>query len=281
MSDRNHYQVLGVSPTAATPQIRTAYRQLAYLLHPDRQSDSTEAERALAERRMREVNAAWATLSDDSRRTDYDRTLHRQRQSSGSSSADSSGTATSGTGPAASRSRAAGFGTAGSGQPGSRADGTRSTASSASSSRGRHSSAGSSDEWWDSDDPDAAFLQARAAELDPDEPDLSASQHWLLRRGPIVLVLVVGLVIFVASAYAGRSTGDPATATTPPPPVVADSNCVKFFPDGVAAYNVSCDGRFDATIVRELPGASSVGTCSAEGLKYASMRNKFFCVDPS
>jgi len=269
VADRNHYQVLGVSPSAATPQIRTAYRQLAYLLHPDRQSDSTEAERKLAERRMREVNAAWSTLSDQARRSDYDRALGRRTASTGSSRGRSSGTGQSETGPSGAGSSGAGAATSNSGH-------ARSSASSKSGSAGS-----ASGEWWDSDDPDVAFLEARAAEIDRDEPDLSGPQHWRLRRGPIVLVLVVGLVIFVASAYAGKSTGNSATATTPPPPVVADSDCVKFFPDGVAAYNVSCDGRFDATIVRELPGASSVGTCSAEGLKYASMRNKFFCVDPS
>ena len=72
---RTHYQVLGVRATANQGEIRRAHRQLAYLLHPDRQSGSTDAERRLAERRMREVNAAWTTLSDPVKRTAYDRSL--------------------------------------------------------------------------------------------------------------------------------------------------------------------------------------------------------------
>ncbi len=72
---RTHYEVLGVTPTSSAAQIRAAHRQLAQLLHPDRQSGASPAERQLAERRMREVNAAWTTLSDPDRRSAYDRSL--------------------------------------------------------------------------------------------------------------------------------------------------------------------------------------------------------------
>ena len=72
---RTHYQVWGGTAAAPPPEIRRSYRQLAYLLHPDRQGGGTPAEQRLAERRMREVNAAWTTLSDPVRRRDYDRTL--------------------------------------------------------------------------------------------------------------------------------------------------------------------------------------------------------------
>ena len=61
--------------TASPDEIRRAHRQLARVLHPDRLAGSSPAERALAERRMREVNAAWTTLSDPARRADYDREL--------------------------------------------------------------------------------------------------------------------------------------------------------------------------------------------------------------
>jgi len=81
--DRTHYQVLGVPNSAGAEQIRRAHRQLARVLHPDRQSGASPAERTLADRRMREVNAAWTVLSDPARRRDYDRTLlaARTRQS--------------------------------------------------------------------------------------------------------------------------------------------------------------------------------------------------------
>lgn len=73
--ERTHYQVLGVSRSASADEIRRAHRQLAQLLHPDRQGAAGPAERNLAERRMREVNAAWTVLSDPARRADYDRSL--------------------------------------------------------------------------------------------------------------------------------------------------------------------------------------------------------------
>jgi len=70
-----HYQQLGVSPSASTATIREAYLRLARLLHPDQAATVSAAERRLAERRMREVNAAWAVLRDPERRRAYDRTL--------------------------------------------------------------------------------------------------------------------------------------------------------------------------------------------------------------
>ncbi len=61
-----------MSPSASTEEVRTAYRALAGRLHPDRVIDGTPAERALAERRMREVNEAWRVLQDPARRRQYD-----------------------------------------------------------------------------------------------------------------------------------------------------------------------------------------------------------------
>jgi hypothetical protein len=101
---RTHYEVLGVPPNASAQRVRAAHRQLAQLLHPDRQGSASAAERQLAERRMREVNAAWTVLSDPDRRRAYDRSLRASSSSGPSSSGPSaagpsSGRATSGEDP--------------------------------------------------------------------------------------------------------------------------------------------------------------------------------------
>ncbi len=77
-----HYQRLGVVRSASTDEVRIAYRELARRLHPDRQGEATRAERALADRRMREINEAWHTLGDPVRRRRYDETLQTSRRPS-------------------------------------------------------------------------------------------------------------------------------------------------------------------------------------------------------
>ncbi|MEJ7585847.1 MAG: J domain-containing protein [Acidimicrobiales bacterium] len=79
-----HYQRLGVSPASSTEEVRAAYRVLARRLHPDRQSGANPAERALADRRMREINEAWRALGDPVRRRSYDESLRGPRGPAGS-----------------------------------------------------------------------------------------------------------------------------------------------------------------------------------------------------
>jgi hypothetical protein len=69
----NHYEELGLTPEASTDEIRHAYRQLVRLLHPDHCTD--EALRHAAELQMRRLNSLLATLTDEERRTAYDRSL--------------------------------------------------------------------------------------------------------------------------------------------------------------------------------------------------------------
>jgi hypothetical protein len=92
---RTHYEVLGVPQNASAQRVRAAHRQLAQLLHPDRQGSASTAERQLAERRMREVNAAWTVLSDPDRRRAYDRSLRASSASGRSAAGPSPGRATS------------------------------------------------------------------------------------------------------------------------------------------------------------------------------------------
>lgn len=68
---RDFYEVLGVSRDASPDDIKKAYRKLAKQYHPDTNSDPKAAEQ------FREVAAAYEVLSDNEKRTRYDRFGHR------------------------------------------------------------------------------------------------------------------------------------------------------------------------------------------------------------
>ncbi|EAW11148.1 putative DnaJ chaperone (Caj1) [Aspergillus clavatus NRRL 1] len=64
-------KVLGVSPGATQQQIRNAYKRESLKSHPDRvPADSPE--RPARTRRFQEINDAYYTLSDQTRRREYD-----------------------------------------------------------------------------------------------------------------------------------------------------------------------------------------------------------------
>ena len=67
-----HYQRLGVSPTATPEEIRTAYRNLARIHHPDKHEGKTSTQ-------MLEINEAWRVLSDPVLRYKYDADLRAHR----------------------------------------------------------------------------------------------------------------------------------------------------------------------------------------------------------
>lgn len=85
--DRSFYRILGVDRCASIDEIRVAHRRLAQTLHPDKQAGRSEQERALAERRMREVNEAWSVLSNPSERELYDSVLTAAEVAAGVESA--------------------------------------------------------------------------------------------------------------------------------------------------------------------------------------------------
>ena len=66
MSD--FYQVLGVERNADAKTIKAAYRKLALKYHPDKNPGDSDAEE-----RFKEINEAYAVLSDDEKRARYDR----------------------------------------------------------------------------------------------------------------------------------------------------------------------------------------------------------------
>lgn len=71
----DHYAILGVGRGATADEIKRAYRQQMARYHPDRFAGATPAEQAYASQRALRINAAYATLSDFTERTAYNRTL--------------------------------------------------------------------------------------------------------------------------------------------------------------------------------------------------------------
>jgi molecular chaperone DnaJ len=63
---KDYYEVLGVQRKASKDEIKDAYRKLAMQFHPDRNKD------AGAEERFKEISEAYAVLSDDQKRQQYD-----------------------------------------------------------------------------------------------------------------------------------------------------------------------------------------------------------------
>lgn len=70
MEKRDYYEVLGVGKNASADELKSAFRRMARQYHPD-VNNSPEAEE-----RFKEINEAYAVLSDDQRRAAYDRFGH-------------------------------------------------------------------------------------------------------------------------------------------------------------------------------------------------------------
>src|SRR5213594_438764 len=66
MEKRDYYDVLGVARGASKDEVKTAYRKLALQYHPDRNKDPGATEK------FKEISEAYAILSDDEKRGQYD-----------------------------------------------------------------------------------------------------------------------------------------------------------------------------------------------------------------
>ena len=66
-TQKNYYEILGVSEDAGAEAIKKAYRKLARTYHPDKNPDAPDAEE-----RFKEIQEAYSVLSDEKTRKEYD-----------------------------------------------------------------------------------------------------------------------------------------------------------------------------------------------------------------
>ena len=71
MSKRDYYEVLGVTKSASTDEIKKAYRKVAMQFHPDRNPGDKAAEE-----KFKEAASAYDVLSDGDKKAKYDRFGH-------------------------------------------------------------------------------------------------------------------------------------------------------------------------------------------------------------
>ena len=70
-SKRDYYEVLEVSKTATSDEIKKAYRKLAIKYHPDKNPGNKEAEE-----KFKEATEAYEVLIDEKKRKTYDQFGH-------------------------------------------------------------------------------------------------------------------------------------------------------------------------------------------------------------
>ncbi|MCX8062059.1 MAG: DnaJ domain-containing protein, partial [Anaerolineales bacterium] len=66
MAQRDYYEILGVPRNASAEDLKAAFRRLARQYHPDVNKSPD------AEEKFKEINEAYAVLSDPERRAAYD-----------------------------------------------------------------------------------------------------------------------------------------------------------------------------------------------------------------
>ncbi|MGZ5549811.1 MAG: DnaJ domain-containing protein, partial [Nitrososphaeraceae archaeon] len=67
---RDYYEILEIQKNASKDEIKNTYRKLALKYHPDRNKSPN------AEEKFKEISEAYAVLSDDQKRQQYDQLGH-------------------------------------------------------------------------------------------------------------------------------------------------------------------------------------------------------------
>jgi hypothetical protein len=75
-ADLTFYDELGVAPDATPEEIRTSFRSLVRIVHPDHHQD--QQLKSIAERQMRKLNRVYSVLSDPEKRRRYDEVLEEK-----------------------------------------------------------------------------------------------------------------------------------------------------------------------------------------------------------
>ena len=79
---KDYYKILGVEKGCDEAALKKAYRKLALKWHPDKNNETPEQHKR-AEKMFKEINEAWAVLSDPQKRKQHDMGMSMEDMQSG------------------------------------------------------------------------------------------------------------------------------------------------------------------------------------------------------